>query len=113
MHVRQAPGAPPTGLRGRQVVTLLYRAPEILLGSPLYSTPVDMWSLGCIFAELVNGQPLFLGDSEARAPAAPLPRRACRAGLRQGQGLAGLSQRRQPPLPADRAAARVRPHAAW
>ena len=48
------------------MVTLLYRAPEILLGSPLYSTPVDMWSLGCIFAELVNGQPLFLGDSEAR-----------------------------------------------
>ncbi len=47
-----------------QVVTLLYRAPEILLGSQLYSTPVDMWSIGCIFAELVNGTPIFLGDSE-------------------------------------------------
>ena len=52
------------------MVTLLYRAPEILLGSALYSTPVDMWSLGCIFAELVNGQPLFLGDWGARAPGA-------------------------------------------
>lgn len=34
------------------VVTLWYRAPEILLGSKLYSTPVDVWSIGCIFAEM-------------------------------------------------------------
>jgi len=66
-HAEVLAGPPRTEPRRRQVVTLLYRAPEILLGSPLYSTPVDMWSLGCIFAELVNGQPLFLGDSEARA----------------------------------------------
>ena len=37
-----------------QVVTLWYRAPEILLGSKFYSTPVDIWSLGCIFAEMVR-----------------------------------------------------------
>jgi len=37
-----------------QVVTLWYRAPEILLGSKLYSTPVDIWSIGCIFAEMVT-----------------------------------------------------------
>ena len=49
-----------------QVVTLLYRAPEILLGSQLYSTPVDIWSIGCIFAELLNGRPPFMGDSEVR-----------------------------------------------
>lgn len=42
----------------------MYRAPEILLGSHLYSTPVDIWSIGCIFAELLNSKPLFLGDSE-------------------------------------------------
>ena len=36
-----------------QVVTLWYRAPEILLGSRFYSTPVDVWSLGCIFVEMV------------------------------------------------------------
>ncbi|KAG5578275.1 hypothetical protein H5410_058409 [Solanum commersonii] len=47
-----------------EVVTLWYRAPEILLGSRHYSTPVDVWSAGCIFAEMVNQQPLFPGDSE-------------------------------------------------
>ncbi|XP_054801195.1 cell division control protein 2 homolog isoform X3 [Prosopis cineraria] len=47
-----------------KVVTLWYRAPEILLGSRQYSTPVDVWSVGCIFAEMVNQRPLFPGDSE-------------------------------------------------
>lgn len=47
-----------------QVVTLWYRAPEILLGSQRYSTPVDVWSIGCIFAEMVTKRPLFHGDSE-------------------------------------------------
>ena len=45
------------------MVTLWYRAPEILLGSKTYSTPVDVWSIGCIFAEMVNHKPLFPGDS--------------------------------------------------
>ncbi|KAL5699765.1 cyclin-dependent kinase [Ranunculus cassubicifolius] len=47
-----------------EVVTLWYRAPEILLGTHLYSTPVDVWSAGCIFAEMLNQKPLFPGDSE-------------------------------------------------
>ncbi|KAI0500874.1 hypothetical protein KFK09_019092 [Dendrobium nobile] len=47
-----------------EVVTLWYRAPEILLGARQYSTPVDVWSVGCIFAEMVNQRPLFPGDSE-------------------------------------------------
>ncbi|CAL1525993.1 unnamed protein product, partial [Lymnaea stagnalis] len=47
-----------------EVVTLWYRAPEILLGSRFYSTPVDVWSLGCIFVEMVRRQALFPGDSE-------------------------------------------------
>jgi len=47
-----------------EVVTLWYRAPEILLGDPHYSTPVDIWSAGCIFAEMVGKSPLFPGDSE-------------------------------------------------
>ena len=47
-----------------EVVTLWYRAPEILLGVRHYSTPVDVWSIGCIFAEMINGKPLFPGDSE-------------------------------------------------
>ncbi|KAG1758336.1 kinase-like domain-containing protein [Suillus occidentalis] len=48
-----------------EVVTLWYRAPEVLLGSRHYSTAIDMWSVGCIFAEMVmRGSPLFPGDSE-------------------------------------------------
>jgi serine/threonine protein kinase len=47
-----------------EVVTLWYRAPEILLGARKYSTPVDIWSIGCIFAEMVMRAPLFPGDSE-------------------------------------------------
>ena len=47
-----------------QVVTLWYRAPEVLLGASRYSCPIDIWSIGCIFAELANKRPLFRGDSE-------------------------------------------------
>ena len=48
-----------------EVVTLWYRAPDVLMGSRKYSTQVDIWSVGCIFAEMVNGRPLFPGSSEA------------------------------------------------
>lgn len=48
-----------------EVVTLWYRAPDVLLGSRKYSTPVDVWSIGCILAEMSNGRPLFPGTSEA------------------------------------------------
>ncbi|KAH9879461.1 hypothetical protein IAQ61_001279 [Plenodomus lingam] len=47
-----------------EVVTLWYRSPEILLGGRQYSTGVDMWSVGCIFAEMCTRKPLFPGDSE-------------------------------------------------
>ncbi|XP_059519913.1 cyclin-dependent kinase 11B-like [Myotis daubentonii] len=46
------------------VVTLWYRAPELLLGAKEYSTAVDMWSVGCIFGELLTQKPLFPGKSE-------------------------------------------------
>ncbi|KAJ5069554.1 cyclin-dependent kinase 10 [Anaeramoeba ignava] len=46
------------------VVTLWYRAPEILLGSKHYSPAVDMWSVGTIFAEMLLNESLFPGDSE-------------------------------------------------
>ncbi|KAG7667551.1 hypothetical protein KSW81_001246 [Nannochloris sp. 'desiccata'] len=56
----------PCGSRAmtQEVVTLLYRAPEVLLGCNTYSFPIDMWSAGCVLAELVIGNPLFKGDSE-------------------------------------------------
>ncbi|CAL7941097.1 unnamed protein product [Xylocopa violacea] len=46
------------------VVTLWYRAPEVLLSGKEYSTPIDMWSVGCIFAELLRMEALFPGLSE-------------------------------------------------
>jgi serine/threonine protein kinase len=48
----------------KEVLTLWYRAPELLLGINEYSTPVDIWSVGCIFAELIIKKPLFKGDCE-------------------------------------------------
>lgn len=50
--------APFDRVSGSQIVTLWYRAPEVLLGSRHYSTPVDMWSVGCIFAEMIARSPL-------------------------------------------------------
>ncbi|KAF7458974.1 putative cell-cycle-associated protein kinase CDK [Cryptosporidium felis] len=47
-----------------EVVTLWYRAPDVLMGSKKYSTSVDIWSIGCIFAEMVTGKPLFPGQSD-------------------------------------------------
>ena len=48
-----------------EVVTLWYRAPDVLMGSRKYSTPVDLWSVGCIFGEMSSSRPLFPGTSEA------------------------------------------------
>lgn len=46
-----------------EVVTLWYRPPDVLLGSKVYQTSVDIWSMGCIFAELYNKRALFQGTS--------------------------------------------------
>jgi len=46
------------------VVSLWYRAPDILLGNEEYERSVDMWSIGCIFAEMVSGGIFFRGISE-------------------------------------------------
>lgn len=46
-----------------EVATKWYRAPELLLGSRSYGFPVDMWSVGCIAAELLTGKTLFSGSS--------------------------------------------------
>lgn len=46
-----------------EVVTLWYRAPDVLMGSRQYATSIDLWSAGCIFAEVASGRPLFPGIS--------------------------------------------------
>lgn len=46
-----------------EVVTLWYRAPDVLLGSKLYTTLIDIWLAGCIFAEMCTGKPLFPGTA--------------------------------------------------
>ena len=45
------------------VATRWYRAPEILLGSTSYTYGVDIWAVGCILGELLNGKPIFPGSS--------------------------------------------------
>jgi len=47
-----------------EVVTLWYRAPEVLLGSTHYFTAIDLWSVGCIFAEMASGRALFPGKND-------------------------------------------------
>jgi cell division cycle 2-like len=56
-------GFPPNDMT-QLVVTLWYRAPELLLGTKDYGTEVDMWSIGCIFGELCLMEPLLQGKSE-------------------------------------------------
>ncbi|CAK0868469.1 unnamed protein product [Prorocentrum cordatum] len=48
----------------QDVITLWYRGPELLLGRPLYGPEVDLWSPGCIFAEMATSQPTFPGGSD-------------------------------------------------
>ncbi len=47
-----------------EVVTLWYRSPEILMGQRCYTEKVDVWSIGCVFGEILCGRPLFTGISE-------------------------------------------------
>jgi len=54
----------PNAVYTNWVVTLWYRAPELLLGSTDYCSKVDMWSVGCIFAELILREPLIAGKNE-------------------------------------------------
>nr|CAB3229345.1 cyclin-dependent kinase 1-like [Phallusia mammillata] len=54
----------PVRMYTHEVITLWYRPPEILLGSKYYSAAVDIWSIGCIFSEMIHKKTLFPGDSE-------------------------------------------------
>ncbi len=47
-----------------EIATRWYKAPEVLLGSHSYDHSVDMWAVGCIFAELIDGSPFFPGNND-------------------------------------------------
>ena len=53
----------PVNTFSNEVVTLWYRAPDVLLGSRNYSTSIDIWSTGCIMAEMAVGRPLIAGKT--------------------------------------------------
>jgi len=54
-------------VRGEQNVSYIcsryYRAPELIFGASFYTTAIDMWSTGCVMAELILGTPIFAGES--------------------------------------------------
>lgn len=54
----------PMRMYTHEVVTLWYRPPEILLGAKTYTTSVDLWSIGTIFAEITHNRALFAGECE-------------------------------------------------
>ena len=57
-------GDPPPSNMTQLVVTLWYRSPELLLGATTYDSSIDLWSLGCIFGELLTKNPLLQGKNE-------------------------------------------------
>jgi len=59
---KETEGQGGTMLLTEYVVTRWYRAPEIMLACHEYSKPIDMWSVGCIFAELIQRKPYFPGE---------------------------------------------------
>ncbi|XP_066595252.1 cyclin-dependent kinase 20-like [Prorops nasuta] len=53
-----------SGPYSHQVATRWYRAPELLYGARYYTSAIDMWSIGCIFGEMINCSPLFPGETD-------------------------------------------------
>ncbi|AAS54249.2 AGL242Cp [Eremothecium gossypii ATCC 10895] len=54
----------PVNTFSSEVVTLWYRAPDVLMGSRTYCTSIDIWSCGCILAEMIMGKALFPGTND-------------------------------------------------
>lgn len=64
LHLYVAFSAGPEDDYTDYVATRWYRAPELLVGDTQYGPPVDVWALGCVFAELLHGNPLWPGKSD-------------------------------------------------
>jgi serine/threonine protein kinase len=76
-------GIPVSSGYSAEVVTLWYRAPDVLMGAKLYTTSIDMWSAGCIFAEMANnGKPLFAGNDVGESNSVNVNVCVCKKNLR-------------------------------
>ena len=56
--------APPGEAYTDYVATRWYRAPELLVGDISYGKAIDVWAIGCLFSEMLTGEPLFPGESD-------------------------------------------------
>lgn len=56
--------APPGEAYTDYVATRWYRAPELLVGDTSYGRSIDIWAIGCLFSEMLTGEPLFPGESD-------------------------------------------------
>ena len=56
--------APPGEAYTDYVATRWYRAPELLVGDTGYGRAIDIWAVGCLFSEMLTGEPLFPGESD-------------------------------------------------
>nr|WPM83324.1 ProsG [Phaeosphaeria sp.] len=93
----------PVNTFSNEVVTLWYRPPDVLLGSRSYNTSIDIWSMGCIIAEIFTGRPLFAGNTNEdqlqkifRLMGTPSERSW--PGVQQLPGFASLAQMRTYPM---------------
>lgn len=59
MHKTQILGEPNVSY----ICSRYYRAPELIFGATFYDAAIDVWSSGCVIAEMILGEPLFLGES--------------------------------------------------
>lgn len=55
------------------VVTIWYRAPELLLGAKHYNAAIDCWAVGCVFAEMMGLKPIFKGEEAKIDPKKAMP----------------------------------------
>lgn len=55
---------PSNGKMTDYVATRWYRPPELLIGRQDYDTSIDIWSIGCVMAQMIDGEPLFGGEND-------------------------------------------------
>ena len=72
-RIFKEPARPLSSIDKGLVVTLWYRSPELLLHAKHFTPAIDVWSVGCIFAETIGAKVLFKGNEFKHKPKAPHP----------------------------------------